>query len=104
MDNNPQRVVHKIVLPEAIASELGAIVELPGDAEIIHFALQRTHFCLWYVTWPRLAARPPRATRFVLRGTGQPLPLEGGLLYSHVGSCFTDVEGTYVFHLFRADQ
>lgn len=98
-----RRVVHKIGLPGEVASEQGAVLDLPEDAEILHFALQRSTFCIWYVTRQHQSGRTKSAC-FVLRGTGHPLPPETIDRYQHVASCFTDQSGTYVFHLFRMDQ
>jgi len=99
-----QRVVHKIALPDDIVNDAESTkVELPEDAEIIHFGFQRATFCIWYVT-QRVPSGRLKRVRFVLRGTGHPLPLETVDLYQHVGSCFTDQVGTYVFHLFRLDE
>lgn len=79
------------------------ILELPGDAKVLHVAAQSGPFgenrvCLWAEVDP---SGPLRRRRFFVRGTGHPLPPDD-LLPVHVGSFLTDPQGTYVFHVYES--
>lgn len=67
---------------------------LPRDAEILHVDAQGAVPCVWALV-DTTADEVDR--RFLLAGTGHPLPDDG---LTHVGS-FQMVGGALVFHLFE---
>lgn len=71
-------------------------VDLPFNAEIIHVGMQRGQLCMWAVVEED---NSPEPRDFIIVGTGHQIPDVNPL--KHLGSFFTDPDGTYVFHLFE---
>lgn len=71
-------------------------LDLPFGAEIIHVAAQNGQFCMWALVEEE---NSPEPRDFYIHGTGQELPDVHPL--KHLGSFFTDPQGTYVFHVFE---
>lgn len=71
--------------------------DLPQYAELLRVATQHGVPCLWFKCDPALYYKTKR--RLLLTGTGH--EFEDARLV-HVGTMFTDVAGTFVFHVFEA--
>lgn len=74
-------------------------MNLPKGAEIVHFGMQHETLHLWALVD---LDQPFEPREIVIAATGQTLPLRSRGRWKHVGTTFTDQEGTYVFHLFEA--
>lgn len=69
-------------------------VDLPADAMILHAAMQRGAFCIWYMF--NEYSRPTREKRqFEIVPTGKPTNCDPS---THVA---TVLDGPYVWHLFE---
>lgn len=74
-----------------------ATFEMSSASTVVHAGLQGDTVCIWaHVQTDDDSAKVNR--RFILRGTGEPLPTTG--LYQHVGS-FMINDGEFVFHVFE---
>lgn len=70
------------------------VVDIPEGALILTLCLQRGQPTMWAVVDPDA---PMAQRRFVVVGTGQPMPDEPTV---YVGTWLSDEDGTFVFHVF----
>lgn len=68
------------------------VIQMPRGAKVLHVAAQGDQPTLWALVDP---AQPMHPYRFLMRGTGHPVPDNVG---PHVGSFF---HGPFVWHLFQ---
>lgn len=69
------------------------VIQMPAVSSVLHVGAQGGHICVWALVSP---TAPEEQRRFLIAGTGHPLPSEGS--WSYIGSVQQD---EHVWHIFE---
>ncbi len=71
-------------------------IEMPGHARVLSAAMQDSALVLWALVTP--GSNPKSVRRFVVHGTGHPIPHQASMRYVPVS---TVQDGPLVWHVFE---